>query len=122
MSAPRNASVAFIMVTLLLDTLGIGLIVPVLPRIIGDVLKSDIAGTSASYGVLVALYSMMQFVFAPIVGAMSDRFGRRVVILASLFGAATNYLLLAYAPSLAWIVVGRIIAGITGASFSAATA
>lgn len=122
MPAPKSASVAFIFVVLLLDTLGIGLIIPVLPRLIDEIVEGDLANASRYYGALVALYSMMQFLFAPILGALSDRFGRRAVILSSLLGAALNYLLLAFAPNLAWLVVGRIIAGLTGASFSAATA
>lgn len=122
MATPRTASVAFILVVLLLDTLGIGLIIPVLPRLMDEIIEGDLADASRYYGALVALYSAMQFIFAPIIGALSDRFGRRVVILSSLVGAALNYLLLAFAPNLAWLVVGRVIAGITGASFSAATA
>ncbi len=122
MRAKRGASVAFIMVVLLLDTLGIGLIIPVLPRLIDEIAPGDLADASRYYGALVALYSTMQLVFAPVLGALSDRFGRRAVILSSLLGAALNYLLLALAPNLAWLVVGRILAGITGASFSAATA
>ena len=122
MAAPRNASVAFIFVVLLLDTLGIGLIIPVLPRLIDDIVEGDLTNASRYFGALVALYSAVQFVCAPILGALSDRFGRRAVILSSLLGAALNYVLLAFAPNLAWLVVGRVIAGATGASFSAATA
>ncbi len=122
MAAPKNASVAFIFVVLLLDTLGIGLIIPVLPRLIDDIIEGDLTVASRYFGALVALYSAVQFVCAPILGALSDRFGRRAVILSSLLGAALNYVLLALAPNLAWLVVGRVIAGATGASFSAATA
>jgi DHA1 family tetracycline resistance protein-like MFS transporter len=122
MNRPRDASVAFILVTLLLDTLGIGVIIPVLPRLVASFLGGDLAVASRYYGVFIAAYAAMQFVFAPILGGLSDRFGRRTVILSSLMGAALDYLLLALAPDLAWLFVGRIIAGITGASFSAATA
>jgi DHA1 family tetracycline resistance protein-like MFS transporter len=122
MSRTRNASVTFILITLLLDTFGIGVIVPVLPRLVTSFTGGDVAAASRYYGVFVAVYAAMQFVFAPILGALSDRFGRRAVILSSLLGAALDYLLLALAPDLAWLFVGRVIAGITGASFSAATA
>jgi len=118
----RNASLTFILITLLLDTLGIGLIVPVLPRLVTGFAGGDLAAGSRYYGALIAVYAAMQFVFAPILGGLSDRFGRRTVLLSSLLGAALDYVLLALAPNLAWLVVGRVIAGITGASFSAATA
>ena len=122
MTRSRNASVAFILVTLLLDTLGIGLIIPVMPRLVASFFEGDLAAASRYYGVFIAAYAAMQFVFAPILGGLSDRFGRRTVILSSLFGAALDYVLLAFAPDLLWLFIGRVIAGITGASFSAATA
>ncbi len=122
MDKKRSAGVPFILVTLLLDTLGIGVIIPVLPRLIESFLGGDIARASSYFGAFVAVYAAMQFVFAPILGGLSDRFGRRAVILASLAGASLDYLLLAFAPSLAWLFLGRVVAGITGASFSAATA
>jgi DHA1 family tetracycline resistance protein-like MFS transporter len=121
-TAPRNASIAFIMIVLLLDTLGIGVVVPVLPRLIESFVHGDLSAASHRYGVFIACYAVMQFVFAPIVGGLSDRFGRRVVILTSLAGAALDYVLLAFAPTLGWLFVGRVVAGMTGASFSAATA
>jgi DHA1 family tetracycline resistance protein-like MFS transporter len=110
------------MVTLLLDTLGVGLIIPVGPKLVGSFLGDRLADSSRWFGILFALYSVMQFVFAPILGGLSDRFGRRTVILPSLLGAAASYLFSALAPELWWLFVGRTIAGITGASFSAATA
>lgn len=122
MREPRKASVAFLLITLVLDTLGIGVVIPVLPRVIEGFLHGDLAAASRTYGWFIALYAVMQFIFAPIVGGLSDRFGRRTVILTSLAGAALDYLLLAYAPTLGWLFVGRIFAGMTGASFSAATA
>ena len=122
MARPRTATVAFILVVLLLDTLGIGVIIPVLPRLVESFLGGDMAEASRWFGAFVSAYAAMQFFFAPIMGALSDRFGRRAVILTSLLGAALDYLLLAFAPSLSWLFVGRVVAGITGASFSAATA
>lgn len=110
------------MITLFLDILGIGLIIPILPRLIEEFCGGSVTQASHIYGVLAALYSLMQFLFAPMLGSLSDRFGRRPVILSSLLGSGLDYLLLAWAPSLAWFFVGRVIAGITGASITAASA
>lgn len=118
----RKAGVAFILVVLFLDTLGIGVVVPVLPKLVTQLSRGDLAEGSRYFGVFVAVYALMQVLFAPMLGALSDRFGRRPVILASLLGAALDYVLLAVAPDLWWLFVGRVIAGVTGASFSAATA
>lgn len=110
------------MVTLMLNTLGIGLVIPITPRLVGQFHHGDLAETSSMYGILVASYAVMQLVFAPILGGLSDRVGRRKVILASLFGASVDYLILGFAPTFGWLFAGRVIAGLTGASFSAATA
>lgn len=122
MSSPRNARVAFILVTILLSTLGIGIIIPVLPRLVTSFVGGDLAAGSLYYGVFVSVYAAMQFVFAPIIGGLSDRFGRRTVLLTSQIGAALDYVLLTFAPDLSWLFIGRVIGGITGASFSTATA
>jgi DHA1 family tetracycline resistance protein-like MFS transporter len=111
-----------VLFTVLLDTLGLGLIIPVAPRLVGSFLNDDLAAASHAFGPLVALYAFMQFLFAPVVGGLSDRFGRRPVILISLLGAATSYLINGFAPALWCLFVARVIAGITGASFSAAGA
>jgi len=118
----RKAALGFIFVTLFLDILGIGLIIPILPRLIEQLQGGNVAAASHTVGWLASLYSLMQFVFAPILGSLSDRFGRRPVILGSLLGSGLDYVLLAFAPSLAWFYVGRIIAGITGANITAASA
>jgi MFS transporter, DHA1 family, tetracycline resistance protein len=118
----RRGSTTFIFVTVLLDTLGVGLVIPIAPRLVASFLGGNLGASARTFGVLISLYSLMQFVFAPVLGGMSDRFGRRPVILASLLGAAASYLLSGFAPSLAWLFVGRTIAGATGASFSAANA
>lgn len=103
-----------------LDAVGIGLIFPILPRLIEDVTHTR---NVASYiGILTALYAAMQFAFAPVLGALSDRIGRRPVLLISLGGAAINYLLMAVAPTLAFLIIGRAIAGLTSANISVATA
>ena len=122
MNRSNRASLSFILITLLLNTLGIGVVIPVLPRIVSTFMGGDIAASSRYYGSFVAVYAAMQFLFAPILGGLSDRFGRRPVILTSLLGTGLDYLLLAFAPDLTWLFVGRVIAGITGASFSAASA
>ncbi|MGD0526902.1 MAG: TCR/Tet family MFS transporter [Polyangiaceae bacterium] len=118
----RPAGTAFVLITVLLDTLGLGLIIPVAPRLVASFLGNDLSEASHYFGIMVSLYAAMQFLFAPVVGGLSDRFGRRPVILVSLLGAAGSYLLSGFAPALWWLFVGRVIAGITGASFSAAGA
>jgi DHA1 family tetracycline resistance protein-like MFS transporter len=118
----RRAGTAFVLVTILLDTLGLGLLIPVAPRLVASFLHDDLAAASHYFGWLVSLYALMQFVFAPVIGGLSDRFGRRPVILVSLVGAAASYLISGFAPELWWLFVGRTIAGMTAASFSAAGA
>ena len=122
MTQPRTPALGFILVTLTLDILGIGLIVPILPELVKQFSGGDTAAASDAAGWLGAIYALMQFVFAPLLGCLSDKVGRRPVILVSQFGLALDYLLLAFAPNLGWFVVGRVVAGITGANFSAATA
>ncbi|HEX2569027.1 MAG TPA: TCR/Tet family MFS transporter [Polyangia bacterium] len=122
MNRTRAASASFILVTLFLDTLGIGLIIPVLPRLLESMVGGNLAAASRYTGIFMAVYSAMQFLFAPILGGLSDRYGRRAVILTSLLGATLDYVLLAFAPTLSWLFVGRAIAGLTSASFATATA
>src|SRR5580700_6422834 len=100
MKRSSSASTTFILVTLLLDTLGVGLIIPVGPELVGKLVGGDPAATSRSFGILIALYSVMQFVFAPVLGGLSDRFGRRAVILPSLLGATASYLLSGWSRTL----------------------
>jgi DHA1 family tetracycline resistance protein-like MFS transporter len=118
----RKPALGFIFVTLVLDILGIGLIVPILPKLVESFEPGNLADASATYGTLAALGAFMQFLFSPLLGSLSDRFGRRPVILVSLLGSGLDYFLLAFAPNLAWFYVGRVIAGITSANFTAATA
>jgi DHA1 family tetracycline resistance protein-like MFS transporter len=118
----KKTTAVFVFVTVLLDTLGLGLIIPVGPQLVASFVHDDLGVASKAFGLLVSLYSVMQFVFAPIVGGLSDRFGRRRVILTSLAGAAFSYLASGLAPALWWLFVGRVVAGATGASFSAANA
>lgn len=118
----RQPALVFIFITLFLDILGIGLIVPILPKLVETLQGGSVAAASHTYGLLAARYGLMQFICSPLLGSLSDRFGRRPVILASLFGSGLDYLLLAFAPNLTWFFIGRLIAGVTGANFSAATA
>ncbi len=121
-SRPRKPAIGFIFVTLFLDILGIGLIIPILPKLIEQFEGGNVEAASHVFGLLVALYSVMQLVCSPILGSLSDHFGRRPIILGSLLGSALDYLFLAFAPSLGWFFVGRAIAGITGANITAASA
>jgi DHA1 family tetracycline resistance protein-like MFS transporter len=118
----RKPALGFIFVTLALDILGIGLIIPILPRLVEQFQGGNVAAASHTVGLLTALYALMQFLCAPLLGSLSDRFGRRPIILTSLLGSGLDYFLLASAPNLTWFYVGRVVAGITGANFAAATA
>lgn len=118
----RKAAMPFILITVLLDMIGIGLIIPVLPKLVTTMSGGNISKGSYVFGWFVASYALMQFVFSPILGKLSDAVGRRPIILTSLFGAGLDYLLMAFAPNLKWLFVGRVISGITGANISAANA
>ncbi|MGK5076522.1 TCR/Tet family MFS transporter [Janthinobacterium sp. ZB1P44] len=114
------AALPVIFATVALDAVGIGLVFPILPALLRDVAHAD--NVAPYIGIMTALYALMQFVFAPVLGALSDRLGRRPVLLLSLAGAAVNYLFLAFAPSLWMLLLGRAIAGLTSANVSVATA
>ena len=116
--APRRAAFAFVFVTVLLDMLAIGIIIPVLPKLVVDFVGGDAAEGARIYGLFGTVWALMQFVFSPVQGALSDRFGRRPVILISNFGLGLDYIVMALAPSLNWLFVGRVISGITAASIS----
>jgi DHA1 family tetracycline resistance protein-like MFS transporter len=115
-----NRALTVILMTLLLDAVGMSLVFPILPGLLRELAGAD--ATTTHYGALLAVYAAMQFLFSPVLGALSDRFGRRPVLLASLAGAAADYVLMALAPSLAWLYVGRVLSGITGASMAVGTA
>ena len=120
-AAGRRATLPFILVVVFMDVLGIGIAMPVLPMLVGDYTPSrDLQ--AYWYGALAVAYGLMQFVCAPLLGSLSDRFGRRPVILASVFGLGLHYLLLAIAPSLGFMLLARVLGGITGASLSVANA
>ncbi|MFC4452560.1 TCR/Tet family MFS transporter [Deinococcus sonorensis] len=121
MRPQRPAALAFILITVLIDVMGIGLIIPVLPQLIKRLAGSEVAGAQM-LGVLAAVFGLMQFVCAPLLGALSDRYGRRPVLLGSLLGTGLDYLLLYFAPNLWWLLLGRLIAGVTSASITVANA
>lgn len=117
----RNA-LPFIFITMLIDVIGLGIIIPVLPKLIEEMIGGDLSMASTYAGWLMFAYASMQFLFSPIIGALSDRYGRRPVLLISLFGFGIDYLLMGFAPTIVWLFIGRLISGITGASFTTATA
>ena len=117
-----GGAVIFIFITILLDTLALGVIIPVLPKLVESFVDNDTASAAKIFGVFGTAWALMQFFFSPILGGLSDRFGRRPVVLLSNFGLALDYVLMALAPSLAWLFVGRVISGITSASISTAFA
>jgi MFS transporter, DHA1 family, tetracycline resistance protein len=118
----RRASVTFILITLFIDSLGFGLVIPILPKLVERLIGGDISDASFAVGALTALYAVMQFFAAPVLGSLSDRYGRRPILLLSLGSLGLDYVLLAFAPTIWWLVVGRIIAGIGGATFTPAGA
>lgn len=118
----RNAAVAFIFVTVLIDMLAFGMIIPVLPLLVQDFVGGNAARAAQMYGVFGTAWALMQFIFSPVQGSLSDRFGRRTVILTSCAGLGLDFILMALAPNLWWLLVGRVISGITAASFSTAGA
>ena len=122
MSRSRHAALGFIFVTVLIDFIGFGIIIPVMPALISKLIHGNLSEAASYGGLMLSVYAVMQFLFAPVLGGLSDRYGRRKVLLFSLFGFGVDYLFLAFAPSIGWLFVGRVVAGITGASFTTASA
>ena len=126
MANPKKAAVGFIFITVLIDIIGFGIIMPVLPQLLQQLLhvtdRTDISAISKPAIFLTLIYGLMQFIFAPILGSLSDRYGRRPVLLFSLLGFGLDYIFLAFAPSIGWLFLGRMISGITGASITTASA
>jgi DHA1 family tetracycline resistance protein-like MFS transporter len=118
----KQAALGFIFITLLIDVTGLGIIIPVLPKLIETLIHGDLSQASRYAGLLTLAYAVMQFLFAPVLGNLSDKYGRRPVLLGSLLGFGIDYIFMAFAPSIAWLFLGRAIAGITGASFTTASA
>jgi DHA1 family tetracycline resistance protein-like MFS transporter len=126
MANPKKAAVGFIFITILIDIIGFGIIIPVLPQLLQQLMhvtdRTDISAISKPAIFLTLIYGLMQFIFAPILGSLSDRYGRRPVLLFSLLGFGLDYIFLAFAPSIGWLFLGRMISGITGASITTASA
>jgi DHA1 family tetracycline resistance protein-like MFS transporter len=118
----RRAALGFIFITVLLDMLSFGMVAPLLPKLISDFLNGNTARASEYIGMFTTTWALMQFVFAPVLGLLSDRFGRRPVVLLSNFGLALDYFVMAVAPSIGWLFLGRVLSGITSASIPTATA
>ncbi|MFY7900980.1 MAG: TCR/Tet family MFS transporter, partial [Chitinophagaceae bacterium] len=118
----KQAALGFIFITLLIDVIGFGIIIPVLPKLIISLNGGTMSQASTIAGWLMFAYAFVQFICAPVLGNLSDQFGRRPILLFSLIGFGLDYILQAYAPNIAWLFVGRIIAGITGGSFTTASA
>jgi DHA1 family tetracycline resistance protein-like MFS transporter len=118
----KQAALGFIFATLLIDIIGLGIIIPVMPKLIEHLIHGTLSEASSYAGWLTAAYAGMQFLFSPVIGNLSDKYGRRPVLLFSLLGFGIDYLFLAFAPTIWLLFIGRIIAGITGASFTTASA
>src|SRR6185436_10902609 len=121
-TGPRRAALAFIFVTVVLDMLALGMIVPVFPKLVVEFEGGDTGSAAGIFGVFGAVWALMQLVSQPVLGSLSDRFGRRPVLLLSTFGLGLDYLMMAWAPTLGWLFVGRVISGITAATFATASA
>jgi DHA1 family tetracycline resistance protein-like MFS transporter len=118
----KQAAIGFIFITLLIDIIGFGIIIPVLPKLLANMNNIEINEASTYGGYLLFAFAIAQFLFSPIIGSLSDQYGRRPIILISLLGFSIDYLILAFAPNFLWFFVGRVIAGITGASITTASA
>jgi len=119
---PRQGAFIFVFITVVLDMVALGVTVPVLPKLIIEFEGGDVPAAAIIAGVFATVWAAMQFVFAPLIGAASDRFGRRPVILLSNFGLGLDYIFMALAPTLPWLFVGRVISGITSSSYPTASA
>lgn len=122
MKSSKQAAIGFIFVTLLIDTVGFGIIIPVLPNLIIELTHGTTSEAARIGGWLLFAFAIVQFLFAPILGGLSDQYGRRPILLGSLFGFGLDYIFLAVAPTIGWLFVGRLIAGALGASFTTAGA
>src|SRR5213082_1026151 len=119
---PRKAAVIFIFITVTLDMLALGLIAPVLPKLVLNFLGGDAPNAAKMFGIFGTVWALMQFIFSPVLGVLSDRFGRRPVILLSNLGLGLDYIVMALSPTIGWLFVGRVISGITASSIPTAMA
>lgn len=122
MLSQNKSGILFILITILIDCIGFGIIIPIMPELIQQLTGGDISEASRYGGWLLVAYSIMQFLFSPVLGSLSDQMGRRPILLISLFGMGVDYIFLAFAPSIGWLFLGRIFAGISGASITTASA
>jgi len=122
LSGNSNRAIMFVALVVFIDMMGVSIIIPVMPELITSLTGMKISEAAGIGGYLFAAYAVMQLVFAPIMGALSDRFGRRLVMLLALAGLAADYLLMALAPSLVWLFIGRLLAGVFGATWPVANA
>lgn len=118
----RRATLAFIFALVVMDVVALGIVIPVLPKLVEQFMAGDTARAAEVYGAMSTAWGVMQFIAMPIIGMLSDRFGRRPVILISCFGLGLDYFVMALAPSVAWLFFGRVVSGITSANFSTAFA
>ncbi len=121
-NVPRRAAIAFIFVTALLDVVALGIVIPVLPKLVQEFMGGDTVRAAEIYGLFGTVWALMQLLCSPTLGALSDRFGRRPIILLSNLGLGLDYVVMALAPSIGWLLFGRVLSGITAASFSTAGA
>ena len=121
-AAKRSPAFIFIFITVLLDILSIGIIIPVLPKLVQTLLGGDVVRTAELFGWFISVWAVMQFIFSPVMGALSDHFGRRPVVLMSNFALGVDYLIMAFAPNLWVLFAGRVVSGIASATISTAQA
>ncbi|MEM7290255.1 MAG: MFS transporter [Pseudomonadota bacterium] len=117
-----SPSLWIVLATIMINMMGVGMMWPILPTLVDELTVGDISYTAAVYGATAVVFSLMQFLCAPVMGALSDRFGRRKVMLIALMGLGFDTLLLAFAPSIAWVFIGRALGGVFGATYSIASA
>ena len=122
MKQNESKSLLFIFITVVIDSIGLGIIIPVMPKLIKELIGGDLSQASQYGGWLVFVYAFAQFFFASVLGNLSDKYGRRPVLLFSLLGFCINYILTGLAPSIGWLFIGRLVAGVTGASHTVAAA
>ncbi len=118
----KKPAILFIFFTILIDMIGVGIIIPVIPELISSLTGESLSEAATTGGLLIFSYAVMQFFFAPVVGELSDRFGRKPILLLSLFGLGVDYIIHAYSTTIGWLFFGRILAGVFGASHTVATA
>ncbi len=122
MQTTQNRALLFVLITICIDSIGLGIIIPSLPALIADASGLTVEASSKYSGIVLSTYAVMQFLFSPLVGNLSDRFGRKPILLMSLLGMGIDYIFMFYAPDLAWLIVGRALSGMFGASFTTAAA